>query len=295
MKNFLPLVLILLAGCGGGGSSTPPATATTPAPTPTQPTPAPPTPAPPTPAPPTPPTGPTPPSSPSAVVEFCCDEILQGFTLYATSSDSSAATSWYCSNCVSSQTTTQALANFSLTLSTSPSIVIFLTGTYDVLPPDPGETGDYWTPACGNSDISCQNLEAMITLAQSAGAKVIVCTIPPIGLGDLASELDPEGEGGGNQVYWNQHLVDSYGSGSVNEEIPLVDVDTALAIQIPSEDSPTGYVDGSYQIQFTDNGIDPNSQGYAAILPLIQKAIAEVEAAGAQSKARMGTREKVTR
>lgn len=228
---------------------------------------------------------------PAPIIEFCCDEIMQGFVTFALSANPSLSSSYLCDDCQPSTTTAIALSSFPAILATHPAIVVILTGTYDVLPPTPSTVGDYWTPACGNSDLTCQNLEQMIVEAQSIHAKLIILTIPPIGQGPLATSLDPNGVGGGNQVYWNNHLIDSYGAGpggpgggfiTSNPTIPLIDADSLLAADGEG---------GQFIVGDTDNGIDPNSAGYQVLLPVIQKAIAGVESASSvQTKARKGTR-----
>jgi lysophospholipase L1-like esterase len=201
-------------------------------------------------------------------VEFVGDEISAG--LVAVSGNSQ----WDCDDCQQGATSTTALAGFSAVLAKHPDIVHILIGTYDI-------DQSSWFPGCGANDITCTNLQSMIQQATSAGIKVIVGTIPPWGNGPLATQLSPSGEAAGYQYYWNQTLnymfetetsyYPPYFAG-----IPLVDYDTALAVQVPSQNSPTGYVDGVYQSNYTTNGVDPSAAGYAVMLPLTQQAISNL-------------------
>jgi lysophospholipase L1-like esterase len=202
------------------------------------------------------------------VVEFVGDEISAGLVA------ASGNTSWYCDDCQQGATSTTALAGLSAVLAKHPDIVHILIGTYDI-------DQSSWYPGCGAGNITCTNLESMIRQATAAGIKVIVGTIPPWGDGSLATQLSPSGEAAGNQSYWNRTLNEMF----VTETsyypayfagVPLVDYDTALAVQVPSQNSPTGFIDGVYQSNFTRNGVDPNAAGYAVMLPLTQQAISTV-------------------
>lgn len=197
-------------------------------------------------------------------IEFVGDDIAQGLVAYA------ANTAWACSDCQQGATSTQALAGFSLALGTRPDVILFIIGTYDLVPV-PNQPG--WQKACGFKTITCDNLQSMIAQAQAAGIQVVMGTIPPWGDGPLASSLDPFVLVEGLVPEWNEHLMDSYGQNSLvpaGTSVPLLDFNTALAQQLPGPNPPT-LVNGPYIASYTNNGVDPNSVGYSVMVQLIQK------------------------
>ena len=207
----------------------------------------------------------TPASAP--MVEFVGDEISAGLVV------ASGNPLWHCDDCQQGATSSVALAGFPAVLAKHPDVIHILIGTYDV-------DQSNWYAGCGFNDLTCLNLQSMIQQASSAGIKVVVGTIPPWGSGSLATQLDPTGQAAGDQVYWNQTLNDMFVEQTSEypayfEGIALVDYDSALAIHVSSQNSSSGFVNGSYVQNFTGNGIDPNAAGYAAMVPLTQQAISE--------------------
>jgi lysophospholipase L1-like esterase len=215
------------------------------------------------------------PSAPPApMVEFVGDEISAGLVA------ASGNALWHCDDCQQGATSTVALAGFPAVLAKRPDMIHILIGTYDV-------DQSNWYAGCGSNDITCTNLQSMIQQAAAAGIKVIVGIIPPWGDGPLATQLDPTGQAAGNQVYWNQTLNDMFvehtsAYPAYFEGIPLVDYDTALAVHVASQNSVTGFVDGSYLPNLTSNGVDPNPAGYAVMLPLTQQIISTLQSGAAQ-------------
>jgi lysophospholipase L1-like esterase len=195
-------------------------------------------------------------------IEFVGDDISQGLIAYA------ANPLWLCDDCQQGQTSTQALAGFSAAIGTKPDVILFVIGTYDLVPVS-GQPA--WVVACGAQDITCNNLQSMITQGQAAGCQIVIGTIPPWGVGPLATSLDPNSIVPDLLPKWNQHLMDSYGTSAlVPSTIPVIDFDTALAQQLPSTDPPMT-VNGPYIASYTNNGVDPNSAGYQIMVQLIQK------------------------
>jgi lysophospholipase L1-like esterase len=209
------------------------------------------------------------PATPAApMVEFVGDEISAGLVA------ASGNPLWHCDDCQQGATSSVALAGFPAVLAKHPDMIHILIGTYDV-------DQSNWFAGCGFNNLTCLNLQSMIQQAASAGIKVIVGTITPWGNGPLATQLDPTGQAAGNQVYWNETLNDMFVDHTSDypayfEGIPLVDYDTALAVHVPSQNSSTGYIDGSYLPNLTSNGVDPNAAGYAVMLPLTRQSISKL-------------------
>jgi lysophospholipase L1-like esterase len=208
------------------------------------------------------------------MVEFVGDEISAGLVA------ASGNPLWHCDDCKQGADSTVALAGFPEVLAKHPDMIHILVATYDV-------DQSNWSAGCGFNDVTCLNLQSMIQQAASAGIKVIVGTIPPWGSGPLSTQLDPTGEAAGNEVFWNQTLNDMFVDHTSDypaffEGIPLVDYDTALAVHVPSQNSQTGFVDGSYLPNLTTNGVDPNAAGYAAMLPLTEQVISKLQSGAVQ-------------
>lgn len=197
-------------------------------------------------------------------VQFVGDDIAQGLVAYA------ANPLWQCTDCQPSATTTIALSSFSAALGTKPDLIVFIIGTYDLVPVTGQPT---WQIACGIMSVTCNNLAAMVSQALAANCQVIVGTIPPWGNGPVSTQLDPGSIVPGLVPKWNQHLTSSYGASALTAStIPVIDFDTALAQQVPESGSGPD-IDGPYIASYTNNGIDPNSTGYAIMVQLVLQQI----------------------
>jgi hypothetical protein len=175
---------------------------------------------------------------------FIGDDILAGLVAQAQNP------LWACPDCAAQATSAQALANLptALTNSPRPDLVIILTGSYDVDSPA-------WDNACGpTTPTTCQNIVAMGAILEKAGIPHLVCSIPFWQPGTLSDSLAPPG--GVQFVQGSEDLFDH-------------DFGEALA----ESDPGAGYLDMADAISAAmigPDGIDPNSQGYAVMIAMIQ-------------------------
>jgi lysophospholipase L1-like esterase len=145
-------------------------------------------------------------------------------------------------------------------VSQHPAAVHILTGTNDVYSTDspPWQIG-------GGSAVydTTDNIKAMVAMAQSAGIKVVLGTIPPWGPGGLAAEVDPSPVHWANIITLNQWIRD-YG---LENRIPVADYWSVLV----SSNQET------YIPALTFDSVHPSNQGYAVMTPLAIAAIAQAE------------------
>jgi lysophospholipase L1-like esterase len=170
---------------------------------------------------------------------------------------------------ISGQTSGQVLARFQTdVIDLHPDIVNILVGTYDV-----ATYPAFWDPVCGPATgayATCENVAAMIAMAQAANIKVMVGTLPPFGPGPLATKLaggNPANVGtlSGTIGLYDRNLGLLAGfelGGFTPDKVVLVDYAAALAA--------IG--------QWTDNGVDPNAAGYQAMTELAQEEISSLKA-----------------
>jgi lysophospholipase L1-like esterase len=150
-------------------------------------------------------------------------------------------------------------------VSQHPDVVHILTGTNDVYPG--------WV-LCGGNPVfdTCNNVKAMVAMAQAAGIKVIFGTIPPWGCADahcsLAAGADSSQARYDRINTWNQ-WVRQYG---MDNNITVADYWQALV-------SPDGQ---TYVPDLTIDGVHPSVAGYATITPLVETAVWEQLAKGAK-------------
>jgi len=170
---------------------------------------------------------------------------------------------------ISGQTSGQVLARFQTdVIDLHPDIVNILVGTYDV-----ATYPAFWDPVCGPATgayATCENVSAMIAMAQAANIKVMVGTLPPFGPGPLATKLaggSPANVGtlSGTIGLYDRNLGLQAGfelGGFSPDKVVLVDYAAALAA--------VG--------QWTDNGVDPNAAGYQVMTELAQEEISSLKA-----------------
>ena len=180
---------------------------------------------------------------------------------------------WYDEG-VPGQTSTQLLDLLPTELADyAPDVVVIATGATDMM--------TYWQE-CGYPDASgpalarpldatpppaintCANVEAMIALATAAGAKVILCNVPPYG--------PPDPDGSGHYVAiaeYNGWLTTPFAPPGVT----VLDIHSTLTLGAP--------VDGEYAPGYTDNGLILNQTGYAALEPALYAAV-EAQGVGGQ-------------
>ena len=132
----------------------------------------------------------------------------------------------------------------------------------------------------------CQNIASMVEKARAAGAYVIVCTIPPWGIGPMASEIDDSGIRGLNINWFNFDIETAYGP--VFDEAPvagvaLADFYGALAgqnedwVELGPQSDPLIYVPAN-----TSDGIDPDQVGAQIMTQTVQALITASHVGGAR-------------
>ena len=146
-------------------------------------------------------------------------------------------------------------------LATHPDVVVILAGTFDI-------ANVNWDQPCGSTDQdtalgidTCDNLLQMIALSQSAGSKVILCTIP---LTTEATLLNANPDMLGNEDLYdrNLRLVTGFQAPGWTED-GLVDLEAALV-----------------GVTWTDDGLLPNSSGAQAMASVIAAQIAQFDVGG---------------
>ncbi|HUD21822.1 MAG TPA: GDSL-type esterase/lipase family protein [Acidobacteriaceae bacterium] len=153
---------------------------------------------------------------------------------------------------VTAETSTSVLARFPAALAGHPDVVVILVGTYDI---DPG-----WSPYCDPGGINtCGNLQQMIALAHTAGAKVVLCDLPitlDIGAGIALYDADPALQGG--EAVFDDNLDLFYTFGTWGEDA-FVDLASAL---VP--------------LAWTSNGVLPNALGAATMSAAVEAVMPKV-------------------
>ena len=150
-------------------------------------------------------------------------------------------------------------------LSAHPDVVVILAGTFDI-------ANVNWDPPCDDGDPNpkspiqtCTNLLQMIALGQSAGVKVILCTVPITTDGSAGTPLltvNPAMEGSESLFNRNLRLVTDFQAAGWTED-GLVDLETAL--------------DGT---TWTDDGLVFNASGAEAAASVIAAQIAQFDVGG---------------
>jgi hypothetical protein len=156
------------------------------------------------------------------------------------------------------ESSAQVLARMPAALVNHPNVVVLLVGTFDTAQPS-------WDPPCnaattGSYD-TCQNEEAMIALAKTAGAKVLVCNLPATQDGPAGTPLltlNPEIPG--DESLFDRNLPLARGNGGWTED-GIVDLATA--------------VDGT---AWTSNGVTPNDSGAQSFTSAVQTVMAPLHA-----------------
>lgn len=202
-------------------------------------------------------------STPS--VEFVGDEISAG--LLASSNNPM----WRCDDCIDQADSTVALENFSAALATNPNIIVITVGSYDIR----SDTfAGLYDEDCTLGGAICSNLEAMVTKAQQAGAKVIVGTIPPFGPGaaalvfqdccDVGYEIER------NQADWNSQIATLFPKGG---PVTVVDFASILQESVLTGDPAWTFLIDQFTPGYTTDGVHPDAAGYTQMLALVTPAI----------------------
>ena len=147
-----------------------------------------------------------------------------------------------------------------------PAILVLLTGTNDVYPGWQGPCITSEVPAVFLNKINtCENIKAMVAMAQQAGIRPILATIPPWNCPDpkqcaLPMRADPT-PARYQRIDQLNAWIEQY---AAQQGLQVVDYHGVLV-------GPDGK---QYQSSLTVDGIHPNPAGYAVMAPLIDAAIA---------------------
>jgi lysophospholipase L1-like esterase len=155
------------------------------------------------------------------------------------------------------ETSGQMLARFQQdVIARSPAMVHILAGTNDVYPG--------WVLCGGALDVdTCDNLKAMVAMAQAAGIEVLLGTIPPWGPGDASTGFDPSPDRYTRINQLNQWIEQF----AETNNLTIVDYHTLLV----SADGNT------YQPGLTVDGIHPSQAAYALMTPIAKTAISDAQ------------------
>jgi len=176
-------------------------------------------------------------------VVFMGDSITEGWKY----GDPAFYTHGWIDRGISGQTTPQMLLRFPAdVLALRPRIVHIMAGTNDIA----GNTGPT------TIDAVVANIAAMVTLAKAAGIRVVLAATPPSARFSWSPDIKPA-----------PLVADLNGrlrALARNENIVFVDY--AQAIGMP---------DGAMRDELTLDGVHPNARGYAAMEPLVRRAVAD--------------------
>ncbi len=151
----------------------------------------------------------------------------------------------YINRGISGQTTPQMLIRFRPdVLQLHPDVVVILAGVNDIA----GNTG----PACNEQIFG--NIISMVELAKANGIKVILCSVLPA-----------------NNFYWRPNNKAAQTIIQLNQMIQLY----AEENNIPYVDYHTAMTDSKngLPIEFSEDGVHPNLNGYQTMQPLLEKAV----------------------
>jgi acyl-CoA thioesterase-1 len=147
---------------------------------------------------------------------------------------------------ISGQTTSQMLLRFpGDVLALHPRVVHIMAGTNDIA----GNTGPV------SLDTIEGNIAAMVVLAKAAGIHVVLAATPPSNKFTWQPDLKPAPQ----IAELNRRLK----ALATREKVTFVDYGPALATP-----------DGGMKPEFSLDGVHPNAEGYAAIAPMTNKAVA---------------------
>jgi hypothetical protein len=234
MKHLWPISLLLLAGCGVSGitpKSTPIPTATPQAP----------------------------------AVSPATDVLLVGDSIVNAWCSNPIPSTWACQGSpagVTEETTTEVLARFPRAISASPRTIVIEAGTWDMY----FDSLDLSENVCDTVLMSCDNTQEMVTEATNAGIKVIVCSIPPYGIGPAAVDEEiPE--------QFN-HIADIEGyNQTILAFTGITPIDMySLLVQ------NSGQVFNSYNPEYSTDGVNPNTLGGQVMTQALQAALAANQA-----------------
>jgi hypothetical protein len=183
------------------------------------------------------------------------------------------------------ETSAEILARFPAALALHSDLIILEAGVWDMDPPGQQDSMCMVTAAT-TAPTPCQNIASMVEEARAAGVYVIVCTIPPWGIGPMASEIDDSGIRGLNINSFNFNLETAYGP--VFDEQPvagaaLADFYGTLAgqnedwVELGPESDPLIYLPA-----YTSDGIDPGQAGGQIMTRTVQALITASHVGGAR-------------
>jgi hypothetical protein len=254
MKRFLPVSLLLLAGCGFSPAPAPKTVQSAnarrmPAPV------------------------------PNPAVLLVGDSIVNA---WCSAGFLAQNPTWACQGTpagIGEETTAEVLARFPAAISVNPKTIVIEAGVWDMeayaLSEPLDYTGSSPNPCEENNPVSpppsptpCANIQAMVTEATNAGIKVILCTIPPWGIGPAAISFPDELQNHiADILYLNQAILADAAPG-----VTAVDMYSLLSTWQPGEYGDVDYFD--YWPDYTDDGVGPNTLGGQVMTQALQTAVA---------------------
>jgi lysophospholipase L1-like esterase len=169
---------------------------------------------------------------------------------------------------VTMETSTEVLARFQKALAASPRTVVIEAGIWDMQAlTSPDMIG---ADPCTVST-ACQNIQAMILEAQNAGISVIVCTIPPWGMGPAATWSDDS-----DVNLTHVADIDRFNTSILADATPQViaiDMYTLLAVNAYDQQNDIDDDIYAYQPSLTADGVNPNTAGGQVMTAALQAAL----------------------
>ncbi|HMP20861.1 MAG TPA: SGNH/GDSL hydrolase family protein [Ferruginibacter sp.] len=152
----------------------------------------------------------------------------------------------YINRGISSQVTEMMLVRFRQdVLALRPAVVVILGGTNDI-----AENNGPATP-----QTAFDNIVSMAELAAAKGIAVVLCSVLPA-----------------EDFYWHRHLLPVEKIKTLNKLLHQYAIDNHL--QYVDYYSLLTDADNSFDKKYSNDGVHPNSAGYAVMKPLVEKAIA---------------------
>jgi hypothetical protein len=178
---------------------------------------------------------PLPTGSPSVV--FVGDEISAAL-LAAAQPQPDVHPGWLCVNCLSTTTSTFALANLPAAIAMKPQVVHILVGVHELSAP--GVVANPTNP----TDLLLDNIKSMVTLLQGANIRVAVGDLPPCPLIDTSLF---------NLGF--AYLFTTFGGPNELHDVSVIDYSSIPRTTCPGD------------------GIDPNTEGYSVMVPLAEQGV----------------------
>jgi hypothetical protein len=183
------------------------------------------------------------------LVAFVGDEISAGLVAAAQAQSQSNA-NWQCINCLSTTTSTVALANLPAVIAIKPALVHILLGADEL------SGGGCGIEPCETGDVPIANIISMVTLLKAANIPMVVGNMPSCpSINNYRYNL---------QLYYQS--IGMYYPGSPMIGVPLIGY-SGIGQQPPvGQQSP---------MECAANNFDPNALGYDLMVPIAEEGITQ--------------------